>query len=186
MPISDRKALSIPCHVFPANSEKWTFQDKTVRAWVEERLSGRVLNACAGETALRHTGEIVRNDINEDRPADYHRDVTELPDVLGTDTFDTIVYDPPWSVFQVNDKYEGRGQDTIKRSTLMARALDQLLKPGGHILSFGYTVDMMPSSMNYNIAEVAVFTIPGPGRDFFGVKHRTENQPLNAFRVDDA
>lgn len=179
MTLVERKALDIPTHVFKANSEKWTFQCGTVRTWVEERLEGRVLNACAGETKLRHSGKTVRNDVNKDRPADYHTDLRELPAILEPNSFDTVVYDPPWSVFQVNDKYEGRGQDTIKQSTQMARAIDELLSPAGKILSFGYTLDMIPSSMNYKIAEVAVFTIPGPGKDFFGVVHRRENHTLS-------
>lgn len=38
---------------------KWTFQSDKIRRWVEERLRGRVLNACAGKTKLVHDGEAV-------------------------------------------------------------------------------------------------------------------------------
>lgn len=179
MPVVDTRATDVPCHLFKANSERWTFACDTVRSWVEERLNGRVLNACAGETQLRHDGEVVRNDINHDRPADYHQDLRELPDVLGNDQFNTVVYDPPWSVFQVNDKYEGRGQDTIKQSTQMAQSIDRLLRPGGKVLAFGYTVDMIPSSLGYDITEVAVFTIPGPGKDFLGSVHERNRRELD-------
>lgn len=178
MALVDRKVLDIPIHIYRANSERWTFECSTVRSWAEERLDGRVLNACAGETQLRHPGGIVRNDVNDDRPADYHTDLRELPELLESSSFDTVVFDPPWSVYQVNDKYEGRGQDTIKQSTQMARAIDELLTATGKALSFGYTLDMIPSSMNYTMAEAAVFTIPGPGKDFFGVVHQRENHTL--------
>jgi len=181
MPIVERESLDTPANVFRANSEKWTFRCSTVRGWVEERLSGDVLNACAGDTQLRHSGDIHRNDINEDRPADTHIDLKELDSHIGADEFDTVVYDPPWSVYQVNDKYEGRGQDTIKQSTLMARAIDTMLRPGGCVLAFGYTIDMIPSSMDYHMDEVAVFTIPGPGKDFFGSVHRKANARLNDY-----
>lgn len=30
------------------SGSKWTFEDDPVRNWVENRLQGRVLNACAG------------------------------------------------------------------------------------------------------------------------------------------
>jgi hypothetical protein len=168
-------------NLFTVNSEKWTFQDSTVRSWVEDKLTGKVLNACAGETRLSHTKQIHRNDVNTDRPADTHRDLRELPNELGEDLFDVVVYDPPWSVFQVNDKYEGRGQDTIKQSTQMAHAIDTMLKPGGKVLCFGYTINMIPTSFDYELNECAVFTIPGPGKDFFGSVHMNNNMRLTDF-----
>jgi len=174
------RALDIDCVVHSANSEKWTFQDNTVKSWVENRLEGNVLNACAGKTKLRHNHEIHRNDLNEDIDADTHINLKELDKHLDA-TFDTIVYDPPWSVFQVNDKYEGRGQDTIKQSTLMAQAIDELLNSGGKVLGFGYTVNMIPTSMDYSLDEVSVFTIPGPGKDFFGSVHTKANTKLENY-----
>jgi len=173
----------IPVSIFTANSEKWTFRDSTVKRWVEKRLEGAVLNACAGETNLRHDGYIHRNDINEERPADTHRNLKELPRFVNRH-FDTVVYDPPWSVFQVNDKYDGRGQDTIKKSTLMAQAIDSMTEPGAKVLGFGYTVNMIPTSMNFDLSEVAVFSIPGPGRDFFGSVHKKKNATLGDFGGD--
>jgi len=103
-------AIDVESNVYQVNSEKWTFQDNTVRKWVQDRLDGRVLNACAGETQLKHDSEIIRNDINTDRPASLHVDVKEIDKHVEGESFDSIVYDPPWSVFQVNDKYEGRGK----------------------------------------------------------------------------
>ena len=180
MSLKHTAALDIDSNVYQVNSEKWTFKDTTVRKWVEERLNGDVLNACAGETQLSHSREIHRNDVNTDRPADTHHNLKELDQHL-TGPFDTVVYDPPWSVFQVNDKYEGRGQDTIKQSTLMAKAIDNLIGPGGVVLGFGYTINMLPTSLGYDLKEVAVFTIPGPGKDFFGSVHEKKNMDLDSF-----
>ena len=177
---SENHGSIVPSAVYTANSEKWTFQDNTVRSWVEKRLRGDVLNACAGETELHHDGNIHRNDVNEDRPADTHYNLKELHKHI-SQTFDTVVYDPPWSVFQVNDKYDGRGQDTIKQSTLMAKAIDELTTSGSVVLGFGYTVNMLPTTLNFDLTEVAVFTIPGPGKDFFGSVHVKKNRTLDEF-----
>jgi len=86
---------------------KWTFEDEPVRKWAVNHCKGRVLNACAGQTSLRYDGEVKRNDIDPDAPANTHLDVHELPAEYGTDSFDTIVFDPPWSGFQSDDKYQG-------------------------------------------------------------------------------
>jgi len=64
---------------------------------------------------------------------------------------------------------------------LIAQALDNVIKPSGKVLSFGYTINMLPTSMNYKIDEVAVFTIPGPGKDFFGAVHSRESKTLAEF-----
>lgn len=178
--VEEARKLPIECNVYQANSHKWTFQDDTVRRWVEERLSGSVLNACAGETQLNYTGPIHRNDVNEDRDADTHYDVKEIDQHLDA-SFDTIVYDPPWSFYQVNDKYEGRGQDVIKQSTKAANAIDELLAAGGTILAFGYTLNMFPNGLNYEMNRAAVFTIPGPGKDFFGSVHQKTQKGLSDF-----
>lgn len=179
-PPTVNELAGVDCKIYRANSEKWTFQSDTVRKWVEKRLSGRVLNACAGETKLRHNDRVHRNDVNTDREADTHYNLKDIPEHFD-ETFDTVVYDPPWSVFQVNDKYDGRGQDTIKQSTLMARSIDQLTEPGSVVLAFGYTINMIPTSMNFELDEVAIFTIPGPGKDFFGSVHVKANNTLDSF-----
>jgi len=173
--------MNVHTDIRRANSEKWTFADDNVLKWVQERLSGEVLNACAGETRIPYNGTVHRNDVNEDRPANTHMDLRELPDELGKDRFDTVVYDPPWSVFQVNDKYEGRGQDTIKQSTQMAKAIDELLRSGGKVVAFGYTVDMIPSSMDYTLTDAVIWKIPGPGKDFLGSIHVNSNRRLGEF-----
>jgi len=49
---------------------RWTFGYTPAREIVQEYLSGRVLNACAGRTKLNHEGEIVRNDLNPEIDAD--------------------------------------------------------------------------------------------------------------------
>lgn len=60
----------------PAAIGRWTFQTKKVRDALLPYLDGRVLNAFAGKTHLaeykRGITEI-RNDINPERDADYHR-----------------------------------------------------------------------------------------------------------------
>lgn len=169
--------------VLKCNSERWTFQCDTVRGWTEQRLQGRVLNACAGETRLRHNDVVHRNDVNEERPADTHFDLKNLDAELDG-TFDTVVYDPPWSVYQVNDKYDGRGQNTIKQSTLMAESIDNLTDTGSRVLAFGYTMNMLPTSMNFELDEAAVFTIPGPGKDFFGACYTKRNMTLDSYACD--
>ena len=153
-------------HYDTVSPNRWTFRSDKIRRWVEERLEGRVLNACAGKTTLAHDHEIVRNDIDEDRDADTHIDVCELADHFEAESFGTVVYDPPFSQNQANRTYEGRevGDDALAK-----RQIDEILAPGGRVLGFGFTTTCMPMSLGYEREEVAVWNTLGRMNDYLSV-----------------
>ena len=150
---------------------RWTFQSKKIRAWVESRLRGRVLNACAGKTKLAHDHEVVRNDIDEDRDADLHVDVCTVADHFEPESFGTIVYDPPFSENQANESYNvGDGEAVVAgRDAIATRQFDELLKPGGRVIQFGFTTTCMPAAMDYERREVAVWNTLGRCNDYLSV-----------------
>jgi hypothetical protein len=156
--------LQMSYHAVQPN--RWTFRSDKIRRWVEARLQGRVLNACAGQTKLVHDGEIVRNDIDEDRDADLHVDVCEIADHFDVESFGTVVYDPPFSQYQSNRSYEGRevGDDALAK-----RQFEELLAPGGRFIQFGFTTTGMPMSLGYERQEVAVFNTLGRMNDYLAV-----------------
>jgi len=160
----DFDELEMSYHTVQPN--RWTFRSDTIRAWVEERLAGRVLNACAGKTALAHDDRIVRNDIDEERDADSHVDVCEIADHFDAESFDTVIYDPPFSQYQSTRSYEGRevGDDALAK-----RQFDALLAPGGRFIQFGFTTTGMPMSLGYKRQEVAVFNTLGRMNDYLAV-----------------
>jgi hypothetical protein len=145
---------------------KWTFQSRKIRRWVEARLRGRVLNACAGKTKLAHDHEVVRNDIDPERDADLHVDVCEIADYFDSGSFDTIVYDPPFSQYQASRCYEGR---KVGDSALAKRQFDALLAPGGRVIQFGFTTTCMPMELEYERKEVAVWNTLGQMNDYLSV-----------------
>jgi hypothetical protein len=143
-------------------SRKWTFEDPNIREWVESRLRGRVLNLCAGKTVLEHPGPVVRNDLDEERDADLHVDAAEIADHVEPSSFDTVVFDPPFSVFQANKTYEG---ETVGYDRRIKEQIDAVLRPGGRVLQFGYTTSAMPSDLGYERDEVVVFNTYGRMND---------------------
>ena len=151
---------------YTVQPNRWTFQSKKIRQWVEHRLQGRVLNACAGKTKLTHDHAIVRNDLDESVDADCHVDVCEIADHFEPESFDTIVYDPPFSQNQASRAYEGRqvGDDALAK-----RQFDTLLAPGGRVIQFGFTTTCMPLAMDYTRKEVAVWNTLGRMNDYLSV-----------------
>jgi len=167
---------------------RWTFKDKTIRNWVVEHMRGRVLNACAGKTELPHDNEVVTNDIDDSVNADYNVDVTRLAAVLEPNSFDTIVFDPPWSMYQANMRYDGRhvtkdeisidvselpqvvGRDKkqIGHARLAKDGFDYLLKPGGKVIQLSYSGCCMPSRLQYKQIERVMFDPLGEGKTLIG------------------
>ena len=145
---------------------RWTFQSDKIREWVEARIRGRTLNACAGKTKLSNDHEIVRNDIDEDRDADIHVDVCEIADHFKPESFGTIVYDPPFSQNQASRSYDGKN---VGDDALAKRQFHKLLAPGGRVIQFGYTTTCMPMSLGYERREVAVWNTLGRMNDYLSV-----------------
>jgi len=114
---------------------RWTFQYEPARELVESLLAGRVLNACAGKTKLRHDGEIVRNDLNPERDAGTHHNVEEIAEHFPPQSFDTVVFDPPFDDTQAADKYDGIHAKNIYAAL---EAFETLVRPGGRVVTFGW------------------------------------------------
>jgi hypothetical protein len=96
-------------YVDTADHPKDTFSEPALRQFAEHwSLPGRVLNAFAGWEELDIDGaETVRNDINPERPAEYHMDAAALPTIFEPESFSTIIADFPWTAYQATYRYAG-------------------------------------------------------------------------------
>lgn len=157
---------------------KWTFQSDKIREWCESYCEGRVLNACAGKTHLQYDGEVVRNDLDGERDADLHVDVCEIAEHFDRASFDTIVYDPPFSQNQANRSYEGRN---VGEDALAKRQFHELLKGGGRVIQFGYTTTCMPIALGYERDAVSIFNTLGRMNDYLGTVDRKLNGSLERY-----
>ena len=117
----------------------WTFETPQVRRVVESYLTGSVLNACAGKTHLSHD-DIHRNDLDDCRDADTHFDVCTLDESLPVESFDVVVFDPPFDSDQAAEHYDGNTVGRGPSGGLWAArdALANLTAPGGRVLSVGW------------------------------------------------
>lgn len=159
--------------------KRWSFQVPDVRAWVEEHLEGRVLNACAGQEELNYNGEIIRNDVDPEKPAEYHLDVVNLTDELEEQSFDTIVFDPPFSDNQAESTYGVDVRTNPGNNKQATREFHKLLKPNGVVIQLGFTTTCMPGKLGYDREAVAVFNTLGRQHDWLGVVDRRLNGDLS-------
>jgi len=167
---------------------RYTFELESIREWVENNLSGKVLNACSGKTKLNHSQHVRRNDINSDIEADTHVDVCELPREYGKNTFDTILFDPPWSMYQANLRYDGenvtkeeisidvsklpqrvgRDKQQVGHARLAKDGFDYMLRPGGRVIQLSYSGGCMPSRLGYKKLKRVMFDPIGEGKTLIG------------------
>lgn len=137
----------------PRMLSRWTFQYQPALDIVREWMHGDVLNACAGKTKLQHDGEVVRNDLNPDRDADTHHDVAEIADHFEPQSFDTVVFDPPFDEKQAETKYDGLHAMDVYAAL---EAFNELVRPGGHVISFGWNSWGMRSFAAFERAETTL------------------------------
>jgi len=120
----------------PTRIGKWTFSTKMVRDVVLDSCSGRVLNACAGETHLKKRGcEFVRNDINDDIDADSHVDVRSIDEAYEAESFDAVILDPPFDPGRAEKLYEGMHASGYSDART---AVTELVRPGGVVIELGW------------------------------------------------
>jgi hypothetical protein len=189
---------------------RWTFEDDTIRSWVESHFEpgDTVLNACAGKIELSapRNGEIIRNDVNPERDADFHVDVAELASVdeLAAGSINKIIFDPPWSLYQANLRYQGEHvtkdgvgeidlsglpfetptadeKDQIGHSRLAKEGFDHLLAPGGKMIELTFHGTAMPNRLGYEQVRRAVFNPLGEAKAVIGSVDQKVEQTLSAF-----
>ncbi|WP_241430187.1 hypothetical protein [Halovivax asiaticus] len=154
---------------------RWTFQYTPARRLVEKILSGRVLNACAGKTKLHHDGEIVRNDLNPDRDADTYLDVATIAEHFGPQSFDTVVFDPPFDQKQAEEKYDGLHASDVYSAL---GQFNELVRPGGAVIAFGWNSWGMRSFPAYEREETVLLQRGPIHRDVIVTVDRRTSETL--------
>lgn len=165
---------------------RWTFEDDVIRAWVEARLEGRTLNLFAGETMLDHPegAEIVRNDENPDRPAEYHFDAAEVADHFPADSFDTVLLDPPWGEGVVHRRTTLYGGHVVDEWTRVRDGVATVLRPSGRSIRLGYDTSGLGAKRGARVEATLAINFRGRQRDVGAVVERLGDNETEDGRGD--
>ncbi len=145
------------------NPARYTFEAPQVKRWVEAHSYGAVLNLFAGRTQLKL--DEYRVDLDPTVHPDFCGDAFEF--VQTTEMrFDTIILDPPWSERKAREKYGGR---MIGRFTKLKDHVQRILKPGGRIITVGYSSTGMSASRGFKKVALCVINHGGDHDDAFAV-----------------
>ncbi len=148
-----------------AMPNKWTFTIKPIRELLEDEITdGEWCDAFAGENSPAH----ITNDLNEKMNADYHMDALEFLRMLQSDSYDGVIHDPPYSITQAKQCYEGYGMEQLKiKPTMMnywsecKNEMARILKPGGKAICFGW--NSMGLGKNRGFEMTRILLVPHGG-----------------------
>jgi hypothetical protein len=177
------KHPQVPMERFFEMPRRWTFQMPKLRHWIESRLEGQVLNLFGGVTKLTvpfpqkfdiHGEEsglysVISNDLNEDLPADLRIDAYDLSKWTPyANSFDTVVFDPPYSAFQAVKTYGRKAQ-------LVSHARDVVefvLRGNGRVLSLGFNSTGMSGSRGFDKEAICLVNCGGSHNDIILLSER--------------
>ena len=124
-----------------AMPNKWTFTIKPIKEFLAEYVKeGLWCDPFAGENSPAQ----VKNDLSG--LVQFKMDALKFLKTRGNNTFHGVLFDPPYSITQAKQCYEGRGMDKLKvKPTSMQywgnvkTEIARIIKPGGIAICFGWT-----------------------------------------------
>lgn len=154
-----------------------TFSIGPVREFVAAWLTSPSIDPFARNSRLA----TVSNDLNPTTTADYHLDAEAFCRLMAAKgrRFECGLFDPPYSPRQISECYQAIGKLVTAKDTqnaaLYARvrdALDEIIDPGGIVLSFGWNSAGMGKTRGYAIEEILIVCHGGAHNDTICVAER--------------
>jgi len=112
----------------------------------------------------------ITNDHNPEREADYHMEALDFVKML-PDTYEGILYDPPYSFTQISEHYRLLGIKPDKSKTDMRAyehvksAVCEKIKIGGYAISFGWNTNGFGKARGFEIVEIMCIAHGGSKND---------------------
>lgn len=113
----------------------------------------------------------ITNDLNPKFETTYHLDALDFLKLIPTETADVVLYDPPYSLRQVKECYEGVGITVTAehtKSSWRAKHLDEIkriLKPNGVCLCFGWNSNGVGKTRGFKMEEILLVAHGGSKND---------------------
>lgn len=120
----------------------WTFTIKPIRELLSEEVTGGMW---CDPFAGKNSPASVTNDINPERDTTYHLDALAFLKEQESAIFDGVLFDPPYSITQAKQHYEGHGMELLDTKPNSMKywgdcknEIARIVKPGGKVICFGW------------------------------------------------
>ena len=152
-----------------AMPNKWTFKIKPIRELLELEVIGR--NWCdpfAGENSPAQ----VKNDLRESMPTEYHLDALTFLKGWREEYFDGVLFDPPYSITQAKQCYEGYGMDKLNTKPTSMKywgdcknEIARITKKGGKVICFGWNTMGIGKNRGFEMQRILIVSHGGSKND---------------------
>jgi len=114
----------------------------------------------------------ITNDLNPDMNTDYHLDGLSFLKLMETNSADTVLYDPPYSITQAAQCYNDYGKDKLSHSvtnmTYWRRCKSEvarILKPNGICIICGWNSNGIGLKRGFEMVEILLVPHGGSKND---------------------
>lgn len=144
---------------------KWTFTIKPIAELLKEEVTdGLWCDPFAGMNSPAQ----VTNDLRPEMPTTHHMDALEFLKSLDDESFDGVLLDPPYSITQAKECYEGCGMELLTTKPTSMKywgdcktELARITKQGGKVICFGW--NSMGVGINRGFEMQRVLLVPHGG-----------------------
>ena len=152
-----------------AMPNKWTFTIKPIKILLLEEVNeGEWCDPFAGENSPAQ----ITNDLNPERKATYNMDALAFLKSMDTDSFDGVLYDPPYSLRQATECYKGYGMEQLQVKPTMMHywssckdEIARILKPNGKVICFGWNSMGMGKTRGFDMTRILMVPHGGARND---------------------
>ena len=155
-----------------AMPNKWTFTIKPIRELLLEELEEVDNGIWCDPFAGLNSPAQVTNDLNDDAPTTHHMDALQFLKEQPQSHFDGVLFDPPYSITQAKQLYEGRGMELLEiKPTSMKywaeckNEMSRILKPGGKAICFGWSSMGLGKNRGYEMTRILIVPHGGSKND---------------------
>jgi|SRR3990167_2153187 len=149
-----------------AMPNKWTFTIKPIKELLSREVSGYWCDPFAGENSPAN----IKNDLSGKHT--FCMDALEFLKTRQNEEFDGVLLDPPYSITQAKQCYEGRGMDKleIKPTSMKYWAgikdeMARIIRPNGKAICFGWTSMGLGLSRGFEMIEILLVPHGGSKND---------------------
>ena len=141
-----------------AMPDKWTFRIKPIAELLSKYVGDGKgwIDPFAGKNSPAE----ITNDLNPEMPTKYHLEAIDFLQQLKRKDYSGGLYDPPYSLRQIMECYEGIGHQVDKKwatTKFYSEAKTYLadkIKSGGIVISFGWNSIGMGKNRGFKIIEI--------------------------------
>ena len=143
-----------------AMPSKWTFKIKPIKDFLDEEIIGLIADPFAGENSPAQE----QNDIVVGRGNGHHIDALTWLKGKRTNRYDTVLYDPPYSITQAR-MYGKKEFSSMKYWADCKNEIARILKPGGKAICFGWSSIGLGKNRGFEMTRILIVPHGGSKND---------------------